>query len=150
MSFRFTRAVPGVAAAFTAGLACAQTAPATAGAAGATGGATGQMLSLLAGMVAVLGLIAAAAWLLKRFVPRSHGGGTALRVIAGAAVGPRERVVVVEIGATWLVVGVAPGSVNALHQMPRATADLAAAAVAAPASPFAAWLKQKLEKRGER
>jgi flagellar protein FliO/FliZ len=149
MRFRFARGLAAVAAAFTASLACAQTAPATAGA-GATGGATGQMLSLLAGMVAVLGLIAAAAWLLKRFVPRAHGGGTALRVIAGAAVGPRERVVVVEIGSIWLVVGVAPGSVNALHQMPRATADLAAAAVATPASPFAAWLKQKLEKRGER
>ncbi len=72
-----------------------------------------------------------------------------LRVIAGAAVGQRERVVVVEVGSTWLVLGVAPGSVTALHQMPHIALD-APAAPNAVTPPFAQWLKQFMEKRSER
>src|SRR5687767_11099177 len=115
-------------------------------AATAPGVATGQALNLLMGMVIVLAVIALAAWLVKRFAPRGYGASGALRVVAGAAVGPRERVVIVEIGSTWLVIGVAPGSVSRLHEMPRATTETAALAAADP-SPFAAWLKQKMEKR---
>jgi len=101
-------------------------------------------------MVIVVAVIALAAWLVKRFTPRGYGATGALRVIAGAAVGPRERVVVIEIGSTWLVVGVAPGSVSRLHEMPRATSEPAPVAPAASASPFAAWLKQKMEKHDGR
>ncbi len=143
MRVRLARALLAVTASCTARIAGAQTAPT------ATGAAAGQMLNLLVGMAIVLAAIAAAAWLFKRFVPRAQGTGTALRVVAGAAVGPRERVVVVEIGSTWLVVGVAPGSVNALHQMPRPTGEQVAAAPAESLSPFAAWLRKTMEKRGE-
>ena len=107
----------------------------------------GQIFGLFAGTLFVLAVIAGAAWLLKRFTPRGYGTGGVLRVVAGAAVGQRERVVVVEIGASWLVVGVAPGSVNLLQQMPRV--DLPAAANTAPlaSTAFATWLKQIMEKR---
>jgi hypothetical protein len=71
-------------------------------------------------------------------------------VVAGAAVGQRERVVVVEIGSSWLVVGVAPGSVNLLQQMPRAEMPAAAAAAPLPSTAFAAWLKQVMEKRNDK
>ena len=56
-----------------------------------------------------------AAWLLKRFARGSWSlPAGAIKVIGGVAVGQRERVVVVEVGGTWLVVGVAPGQVRAL------------------------------------
>jgi flagellar protein FliO/FliZ len=119
-------------------------------AANASGALTGQFISLIMGMAVVLAVIAAAAWLVKRVAPRNYSNAGVLRVIAGAAVGQRERVVVVEIGETWLVLGVTAGSVNALHQLPRqTTAETAAAATREPHQ-FAAWLKQMLEKRGER
>ena len=73
-----------------------------------------------------------------------------LRVVAGAAVGQRERVVVVEVGSTWLVLGVAPGSVTALHQMPSVALDAQTAAPGAAIPPFAHWLKKFMEKRSER
>jgi flagellar protein FliO/FliZ len=38
-------------------------------------------------------------------------------------VGQRERVVVVEIGDDWLVLGVAAGQVRALHTLPAQTLD---------------------------
>jgi flagellar protein FliO/FliZ len=110
---------------------------------------TGTLTSLIIGMVLVLAVIAATAWLLKRLAPRTYGSSSVLRVVAGAAVGPRERVVIVEIGSTWLVVGVAPGCVNTLHQMPRAADGEPAAASPGATPAFAQWLKKFTEKRGE-
>jgi flagellar protein FliO/FliZ len=60
-------------------------------------------------------------------------------------VGPRERVVIVEVEDTWLVVGVAPGRVNALHQMPKGR--LAATPDAPAGKNFGAWLKLMKERR---
>jgi flagellar protein FliO/FliZ len=110
---------------------------------------TGPLSSLIIGMALVLAVIAAAAWLVRRLAPRTCGGPGALRVIAGAAVGQRERVVIVEIGSTWLIVGVAPGCVNTLHQMPRLAGAEAIAAPAGTTPPFAQWLKKFSGKRGE-
>jgi flagellar protein FliO/FliZ len=59
-------------------------------------------------------------------------------------------VVVVEIGASWLVLGVAAGGVNLLQQMPRAEMPAstgAASTNAQPTAAFASWLKQVMDKR---
>ncbi len=86
----------------------------------------GSVLQLFVGLVLVLGLLVGALWLLKQVTQRRGPNSPLLRVVAGTAVGPRERVVVVEIGSTWLVLGVAPGRVNALAEVPRGTAPEAA------------------------
>ena len=111
----------------------------------------GSMLQFAFGLAVVLGLIVAAGWFMKRFHIGPSAAGT-VKVVAGASVGQRERVVVVEIGDNWLVLGVAPGRVNALHTMPRGEIASAPAAVgAAPqGAAFAQWLKDKMEKRGGR
>ena len=110
---------------------------------------SGSTTQMLLGLLLVLGAVVAAGWFAKRFVPRHPAAGNALRVVAGAAVGQRERVVVVEVGSTWIVVGVAPGSVRALHTLPRI--DTPAPAQAPAAQPgFADWLRQFTEKRGGR
>ena len=92
----------------------------------------GGLVQLLGGLIVVLGLLVGALWLLKQLTQRRGGNSAWLRVVAGTAVGPRERVVIVEVGSTWLVLGVAPGRVNALAEIPR-QADAAAATVAAAA-----------------
>ena len=79
----------------------------------------GGVLQVLFGLAVVLATVAGAAWLLKRLAPGQISAGGAIKLIGGIAVGPKERVVVVEVGDTWLVVGVAPGQVTALHNMPR-------------------------------
>ena len=112
--------------------------------------ATSQMLSLIIGMTAVLAVIAAAAWLLKRVAPRAHGNSAALRVVSGIAVGQRERVVIVEVGATWLILGVAPGSVTTLHQMPRTPEVESHFSATDKPRRFAHWLKKTMEKRNVR
>ncbi|MCX7628585.1 MAG: flagellar biosynthetic protein FliO [Methylophilaceae bacterium] len=76
-------------------------------------------LQMLLGLGLVLALIAATAWLLRRLAPGQVAGRGDLRVVAAVAVGPKERVVLVDVGETRLVLGVAPGSVTRLHEMPR-------------------------------
>lgn len=76
-------------------------------------------LQMLFGLGLVLAAIAATAWLLRRLAPGQVGSAGSMRVVAAVAVGPKERVVLVDIGDTRLVLGVAPGSVTRLHEMPR-------------------------------
>jgi flagellar protein FliO/FliZ len=81
-------------------------------------GATGLLQTTL-GLALVLALIVAVAWVAKRFAPGTIRSGVTLPIIASQAVGQRERVVVVEIGGQWLVLGVAPGRVSSLGTLPK-------------------------------
>lgn len=107
----------------------------------------GSMLQMLAGLLLVLAVIAAAAWLLKRFALNPGTASGTIKVIAGAAVGQRERVVLVEISGTWLVLGVAPGQIRALHTMPKADSEQITNASLPPRKGFQEWLRQIMEKR---
>jgi flagellar protein FliO/FliZ len=71
------------------------------------------------GLALVLALIFGCAWVARRFgLLQQAGSGRLVKVVSSAMVGQRERVVVVEVGSTWLVLGVAAGQVRALHSMP--------------------------------
>ena len=85
----------------------------------------------LLGMAAVLALILALAWLARRFGVRGAGRSHLLKVVASTAIGQRERVVVVEVAGTWVVLGVTPTHVQALHTLPAPPAHAGAAAGAA-------------------
>jgi flagellar protein FliO/FliZ len=76
-------------------------------------------LQMLAGLVAVLAAIGAAAWLARRMGSAVSAHPSLIKAVAALAVGPKERVVVVELGEHWLVLGVAPGSVSALATVAR-------------------------------
>lgn len=107
--------------------------------------AAGSLLQVFIGLVAVLLLIAATAWVAKRFGVTRGGASKVLQVISSASVGARERVVVVEVGESWLVVGVAPGSVNALMTLPRG--EIQSTPASSLNTSFAAGLQQLIEKR---
>ena len=80
-------------------------------------GAAGLLQAGL-GLALVLAMIFGCAWLARRFGLQQSGSGRLLKVVSSAMVGQRERVVVVEIGGEWLVLGVASGQVRALHTLP--------------------------------
>jgi flagellar protein FliO/FliZ len=109
----------------------------------------GGMLQVLLGLGLVLAAVAGSAWLLRRFSPGQIGAGGAIRVIGGVALGPKERLVLVEIGETWLVLGVAPGQVNALHTLAKPEGGAFAAEVPSGGEEhrFSAWLKQAMQGR---
>lgn len=107
----------------------------------------GGVFTMLFGLIAVLALMAGVAWLFKRFgLTQNLSGNAAAKIIGGVSVGTRERVMVVEVGDQWIVVGVAPGRVNALATMPRQE-HVAAQPAKANGPVFSSWLKQTMDKR---
>ena len=111
----------------------------------------GGGFQVLFGLVVVLALMAGAVWLLKRFGPAHIAANANVKVVGGVSVGNRERVVVVEIADQWIVVGVAPGRVNALANMARQEAPASTIVSGMPnpepARSFSSWLKQTVDKR---
>lgn len=107
--------------------------------------ASGSLLQVFIGLVAVLLLIAGTAWMAKRLGVAQVGASSVLRVVASTSVGTRERVVVVEVGESWLVVGVAQGSVNALMTVPKG--EIQPVRASGLNASFAARLQQMIEKR---
>ncbi|MCX7172476.1 MAG: flagellar biosynthetic protein FliO [Proteobacteria bacterium] len=106
----------------------------------------GNILQVILSLIVVVALLFASLYVLKRLsAPRGAAAGL-LRVIAATAVGSRERVVVVEIADTWLVLGVTPGSVTPLHQLPRRTLP-SVDETSLAGKDFAGWLKQVMDRR---
>lgn len=95
-------------------------------------------------LLLVLGAIFVTAYLLRRFGPGQVGGNSQLRVVAGTMVGAKERVVIVEVQDTWLVLGVTPQQVSTLHTLSKPEG----ASGGTPATvPFAERLAAVLQQR---
>jgi flagellar protein FliO/FliZ len=77
-----------------------------------------SLLTVLLSLLLILGGFVALAWFSRRYLP-GVGRQGAVRIVGATAVGTRERVVVVEIDGTWLLLGVGGGNVRLLHSQPR-------------------------------
>jgi len=70
------------------------------------------------GLFAVIALILAMAWLAHRVGLVRHGsGGASMKVVGSLMLGPRQKVITVEVGDTWLVLGVSPNEIRPLHTL---------------------------------
>lgn len=107
-------------------------------------------LQMVLGLVIVLGLLLGTLWLLKR-ISQPHGSVAGLmRVVAGVSVGPRERVVILELGSSWLVLGVSPGQVSTLAEIPRQEVPTSPQTMAGiTGGDFSSWLKRVVQQRGK-
>lgn len=106
---------------------------------------SGSLIQMLFGLIAILGLLVGSLWLLKKLTaPRGVAAGL-MRVVAVTSLGGRERVIVVEVGSSWLVLGVAPGRVSALAEIPRQSLPEAPPGSAAPVLP--GWLQRLMRTR---
>jgi flagellar protein FliO/FliZ len=85
-------------------------------AAAETASTSSGYFGVVASLLLILGGFVLVALLVRRWMP--HGAQAGLvKVVGAASVGPRERVVVVEVDDTWLVLGVGSGQVRSLHTM---------------------------------
>jgi flagellar protein FliO/FliZ len=104
------------------------------------------MAQVFFSLVLVVAAILVVVWLLKRMNVVQQSTGNLLKVLGGVAIGQRERVVLLEIDDTWLVIGVGPGQIRTLHTLPKsshATNDRPAHVE----NNFNVWLKKFIEKR---
>jgi flagellar protein FliO/FliZ len=104
----------------------------------------GSAFTSLLWFIAILALIPAALWLLKR---TPAGGSTAqglMRTVAVLPLPPSQRIVIIEVGRgearRWLVLGVTGQQINTLHEM--AAQDDAPTTATAATTPFAQLLSR--------
>jgi len=94
----------------------------------------------------IVSLLIGAAWLARKVTGGKGFGQGGIRVLGGVALGPRERIVLLEVGEEWLVIGIVPGQIRTLHRL--AKGDLTAENAATTGQrPFAQWLQHIGERR---
>ncbi len=74
-----------------------------------------QIIKMVVGLIIVLVMIFAIAWLARNHMGFNPTSNAALKPIAGVSIGQKERVVLLQVSDRQVLVGVAPGSVNMLY-----------------------------------
>ncbi|MDM9593158.1 flagellar biosynthetic protein FliO [Pseudomonas guariconensis] len=88
---------------------------AAAPAAAAPGSLIGQLAQMVFGLLLVVGLIFALAWLLRRMQGATPRGGQVIDIIGSRTIGPRDRLLLVQVGKEQILIGHSPGNIEALH-----------------------------------
>ena len=114
-----------------------QTAPA------AHAGGLGGLGEVTLALLLVLGVVFALAWALKRVRGFGSRVGRSVDVLAQVPLGQKESAVLLKVGPTQILIGVAPGRVNTLYVLPEPLElDRTPGAAAGDAgSPFRALLR---------
>jgi flagellar protein FliO/FliZ len=81
-------------------------------------------------------LILVAGWVTRRAQARVRPGGRRIRIIESLAVGMKEKVLLMEVGGTQILVGASPSGLRTLHVLDKPVTDDATVADAAPARSF--------------
>ena len=102
-------------------------------------------------LILVVSLILGLGWLARRMPGVGRTSNNALRVVGSLALGPRDRVVVVDVGGTQLLLGVGQGGMTTLHTLsqplPVAQPSQGTSGMQGVASPFAQLLAQHFGKK---
>lgn len=83
----------------------------------APGGMGGQLAQMVFGLLVVVGAIFLLAWLLRRLQVAQPRGGQVIEIVGSRALGPRDRLLLVQVGKEQILIGHSPGSIEALHVM---------------------------------
>lgn len=104
----------------------------------------GSLVQVMLGLFVILGVILGGAFLLRRLGYWQLSSNGAMKIVGGLAMGPREKIVLLQVGKRQLVLGVTPGRIQTLCEMdenvlPEVDQDL-------PASAFQRKLMQFINK----
>ncbi|NCE89780.1 flagellar biosynthetic protein FliO [Pseudomonas sp. L13] len=84
-------------------------------AAPAVGSVGGQLTQLVLGLLLVIGLIFVLAWLMRRVQRIGPGNSQVIELVGSRALGPRDRLVLVQVGEEQILLGITPGRITPLH-----------------------------------
>ncbi|MDH4046666.1 MAG: flagellar biosynthetic protein FliO [Gammaproteobacteria bacterium] len=74
-----------------------------------------EILSLGTSLILVVGVILLVGWLYARAQGFRGSSGNAISVVASRSLGAKERILVVDVGGTQLVLGMTASNIQALH-----------------------------------
>ena len=107
----------------------------------------GGLASVTLALLIVLAAIFAIAWIARRVRGIGNRVGNAIDILADVPLGPKERAVLIKVGAEQVLIGVAPGRVSALHVLREPVEITKSATATTPtATSFSALLKRSLGK----
>ena len=81
----------------------------------AGGDIASQLGQLLLGLLLVIGLIFLLVWLLRRVQQLKPRGGQVIKLLSSQALGPRDRLVLVQVGNEQILLGLSAGRITPLH-----------------------------------
>lgn len=73
------------------------------------------LLSLGAGLLAVIALIFGCAWIIRRMTGLTGVNNRSMKVVSVMTLGTRERVALVDVAGTQILLGITPSSIRTLH-----------------------------------
>ena len=91
-----------------------------------------QLAQMVFGLLLVVGLIFFLAWLLRRMQGNAQRGAQVIEIVGSRAIGPRDRLLLVQVGKEQILIGHSPGSIEALHVLAEPVEVPATARQAAP------------------
>lgn len=97
------------------------------------------LLQVLFGLIFVLGLVFAAAWLMRRVGQGTFTAGNQMKVLAALPLGTRERVVLLDVGGQQLLLGITATTINTLHTFDEPVISVTDKA---PAADFASKIRE--------
>ncbi|MCG8292954.1 MULTISPECIES: flagellar biosynthetic protein FliO [Pseudomonas] len=100
--------------------------------AASSGSVSGQLAQMVFGLLLVVGLIFFLAWLLRRMQGTAQRGAPVIEIVGSRAIGPRDRLLLVQVGKEQILIGHTPGSIEALHVLAEPVEVPAGARQAAP------------------
>jgi flagellar protein FliO/FliZ len=98
-------------------------------------------------LLLIVGVLVGAAWLARKVSGGKGFGQGGMKIVGGVALGPRERIVLLEVGEEWLVIGIVPGQIRTLHRLAKGSALPSGDPATASEPPFAQWLQRIKERR---
>ena len=75
------------------------------------------LIKLTGGLILVVAVIFFLAWLVKRLNLAQHSQNGLLRIVAGLAVGTKDRIVLLQVGEEQILLGLSPGRIEKLHTL---------------------------------
>lgn len=112
---------------------------------GAEPGSPVNLAQITLSLLLIVGLLIGASVLSKKFGLQRmvNNGGLPFKMIGSTSLGPQQRLMVIEIGDQWVVLGVTQQQISHIVSMPRQELPQDGADAKPP---FASWMQSALEK----
>jgi len=104
--------------------------------------ASGSLIQITLSLLLVVGLLIGLSVVFKKFGMNRINSPLPFKVIGAVTIGNNQRLMVIEVGDEWIVLGVTPQQISTITSMPRQETVTGSNAKVN----FSAWMQSALEK----